>query len=71
MGRYDIPDPLCNHVAHAFRVSSHEDIVEASRGDDLVASVWVCPREKCREDAKEWVYAQTHREALVFPAVRT
>jgi hypothetical protein len=62
MGRYDIPEPKCQHKQMATRVSSHESIVDA---EGPTASVWVCAREECVTDAKEWVKAKTGREPVV------
>lgn len=65
MGRYDLPDPKCRHAQHAVMVSSHEDLVAASKTDEAMCSVWVCHREACIEDAKQWVYANTHRTPVL------
>jgi hypothetical protein len=56
MGRYDPPDPLCRH-APKVRVSSHLDLVEASRKGDSIASTYCCDRKACQEDAQGWVRA--------------
>jgi hypothetical protein len=69
MGRYDPPDPLCHHVATC-RVSSHEDLAEAARSKEPMASTHCCDREACQADAKEWVHAMTHRDAVVVPIRR-
>ena len=60
MSRYDLPDPKCRHAKKAVRVTS---------GDlygDTHASVWVCDREDCIEDAKAWAFASTHLEPVLF-----
>lgn len=66
MGRYDLPDPACRHAATC-RVSSHEDLVAAAKGDGPMASADCCDREACQADAKEWVFAKTHIQATVIP----
>jgi hypothetical protein len=66
MGRYDPPDPKCHHVG-TVRVSSHEDLVAAAESNESMASTDCCDREECQQDAKEWVYAITHRQAVVIP----
>lgn len=74
MGRYDLPSPKCKHAGRtgpsAVRVTSHNDLAGALVADEPLASVWVCDREPCIEDAKEWVVASTHREPLVYPKVK-
>ena len=64
MSRYDLPDPLCHHSTKppnpAVRVTS--GLPEAGP----FASIWVCPRPECIEDAKEWAYASTHIEPVLF-----
>jgi hypothetical protein len=62
--RYDIPDPKCNHAAS-------KRIVRVSAGDptDILqafASVRVCARQDCIEDATDWVKAITRREPAVY-----
>lgn len=44
MGRYDLPDPLCNHAVskRTVRVSSHASTLAALQNDAPLASVWVC-----------------------------
>ena len=66
MSRYDLPNPKCRHVPKV-RVSSHEDLVEANRAKEAHASTLVCDRPACIEDAKEWVAASAHRDAVVIP----
>lgn len=68
MGRYDLPDPLCNHAVskRTVRVSSHADSMDALRDAAPLASVWVCEREACVEDAEAWVAASTRRAAVVI-----
>lgn len=70
MGRYDIPGPKCKHKREpgtGALVSSH-DLAQPVPDDESLASVWVCGREECQEDAEEWVWASTHRRAIVKPA---
>lgn len=65
-GRYELPGPRCRHVRRpgtGTLVSSH-DLGQPVPRDEPLASTWVCGREACVEDAKEWVYASTHRTPL-------
>lgn len=62
MSRYDLPDPKCNHATRAGRVQAG-----TFDGDGPHASVWVCSREACIADAKEWAEAQTRLPARFIP----
>ena len=59
VSRYELPDPKCNHVRLTVRVTSGD-------ASGPHASVWVCEREACIEDAKAWAYANTHVTPTVF-----
>ena len=65
MARYDLPDPICEHANPTVRVSSHEDLIAASRTDEPVASTYCCDRKACRDDAEAWVRASTRRQQTV------
>lgn len=68
MSRYDLPGPKCKHVrqrGQGVRVASHEFYPGT---DEPFASAWVCARTACVDDAKEWVWASTHRTPQTFPA---
>lgn len=58
MSRYEIPDPKCHHVHHAVRVT-------AGHLHGTYASRWVCDREACIEDAKEWAATYTRQPVEV------
>ena len=60
MGRYDLPDPKCRHVAHEVRVFAGDP-------EGAYASTWVCARIECIEDAKEWAEAQVRQPAQTVP----
>lgn len=63
--RYRLPEPKCRHVMLSTMVSSHDDLVAVAKAGDPMASVLVCDRDSCIEDAKAWVWASTHREPIV------
>lgn len=56
-----VAESKCKHVKKAFRVTSGD-----LRCGTPHASVWVCSRQECIEDAKEWAYVSTHIAPLVF-----
>lgn len=64
--RHRLPNPKCRHVPKV-RISSHEDLEAARRSNEAHASTLVCDRPGCIEDAKEWVAASAHRDAVVIP----
>jgi hypothetical protein len=64
VSRYSPPDPKCHHVP-TVRVSSHEDLLAEFRPGEPVASTYCCDRPECITDAREWVWASTHRDAHV------
>jgi hypothetical protein len=53
MGRYELPDPRCNHKPMG-RVTAGD-----LNGGPHV-STYVCNRPACVQDALEWAYASTH-----------
>jgi hypothetical protein len=67
--RYTLPDPLCQHVERV-RVSSHDDLVRAHQLGEEVVSTYCCDREACQDDAKDWVRAQTRRDAVHIVPLR-
>lgn len=72
MGRYDIPGPLCRHVA-TVRVSNHANLLQAFKDDLAVVSTSCCSRQACQDDAKDWVRAEAKDglEPVVVPFQRT
>lgn len=67
MSRYRLPDPKCRHRPK-LRVSSHENLQAGFDSSDPFASTHVCDRAECLADAKEWVWASTHRpDVFVVP----
>jgi hypothetical protein len=63
MSRYSLPDPKCRHKA-TVRISSHLDLQAGFEGPEPFASTCCCDREECQADAKAWLWASTHREAV-------
>lgn len=61
MSRYELPDPKCTHAKRSVRVTSGD-----LNGTGPHASTWVCDRDACIEDAKEWAYANSHIEPMLF-----
>lgn len=57
MGRYELPDPKCNHKRKG-RVFA---------GEPGEASTTVCDRPECIADAIEWAEAQTRKPAQHVP----
>lgn len=55
---------MCRHVEKV-RVSSHDDLAVAVRDKELIVSTYSCDREKCLEQAKTWVRAQSLRDDVV------
>jgi hypothetical protein len=53
VSRYELPDPKCRHARHATRVTAGDP------HDGPHASVWVCDRQACIDDAREWAAAYT------------
>lgn len=60
MGRYDLPDPKCEH-----KPTGRVEAGDSKSGPH--ASTYVCDRPACVEDAKEWARATTHLEAAYIP----
>lgn len=56
--RYDLPDPKCRHARLSVRVTS-------GSFDGSHASVLVCDRAACIEDAKAWAFASTQIQPTV------
>jgi hypothetical protein len=61
MSRYDLPGPRCDH--------SPTGRVSAGGPDSAHASTYVCAREACIDDAKEWAQAVTRLPAT-FSALK-
>lgn len=61
-GRYDLPDPKCQHKPKGF--------VDSGTREGAHASTYVCDRPACIADALEWARAVTHlpaRHVAHFP----
>jgi hypothetical protein len=62
-------EPTCTHDP-SVRVSSHEDLVAASKTNEPMASMYSCDRPACREEITFWVQGQTGKPAVVVPLKR-
>ena len=58
-------DRGCPHK-HVARISSHEDLVAADEEGAPVASVDVCNRRGCCDDARLWVRSVTGRNVTHY-----
>jgi hypothetical protein len=59
VGRYDLPDPKCNH--------KRKGIVTAGSADGAHAATSCCDRSECIADAIEWAEATARLPARFIP----
>jgi hypothetical protein len=57
----------CRHPVKTWRVASHTDLTAAATVGDGMASVLVCERRACVDDAMAWVDRQAARTPVVTP----